>query len=126
MTDKPRTYAKPKESGGISFKKANGNHLSVALKKTQKWKCVFNDEIGKYILTEDKWEGTSYIGYEVFWHDNECCDNHIGWQMDRQHPQGNLAGTINLIRKFQPKYVSKMIVIGNIYDNPELLKGVIK
>ena len=51
MTDKPRTYAKPKESGGISFKNANGNHISVALKKTQKWKCVFNDEIGKYILS---------------------------------------------------------------------------
>ena len=96
------------------------------LKQDKNGKKIFEGDILRD-LPEDKWEGTSYIGYEVFWHDNECCDNHIGWQMDRQHPQGNLvAGTINLIRKFQPKYVSKMIVIGNIYDNPELLKGVIK
>ena len=64
----------------------------------------------------------NYVAYEVFWHDNDCASHHIGWQMNRCHFQGCICGTM-YIPEFLPKTTATMEVIGNIHDNPELLKG---
>ena len=62
----------------------------------------------------------NFIGYEVFYHDNDHCEFHIGFQMNRHHFFGAFCGTEDF-RNFKPITVSKMEVIGNIYENPELL-----
>ena len=87
-----------------------------------------NDKNGKDIYEGDilrkpaknQWEEENFVGYEVFWHDNDCADNHIGWQMNRHHYNGCLCGTTDFVR-FLPKYCGQMEIIGNIHDNPELL-----
>lgn len=71
---------------------------------------------------KEQWEIKNFVGYEVFWHDNDCADNHIGWQMNRHHYNGCLCGTTDFVRCL-PKYCCQMEVIGNIHDNPELLEG---
>ena len=60
--------------------------------------------------------GTTYTGYEVFFHDNDSCDSHIGWQMDRQHFYGSIGGG-ELMVKLRPAYTKKMTITGNIYDD---------
>ena len=72
---------------------------------------------------KDEWEKENFVSYEVFWHDNDCAANHIGWQMNRLHFQGSLCGADIGIITFLPKWTSKMEIIGNIHDNSELLKG---
>jgi uncharacterized phage protein (TIGR01671 family) len=67
------------------------------------------------------YEKHTYNAYEVFWHDNDMADEHIGWQMNRLLSQGNSAGGY-IKNKMLPKHTSKMIIIGNIFDNIELLK----
>lgn len=69
---------------------------------------------------KNKYEEKTYNAFEVFWHDNDSCSNHIGWQMNRMHPQGNSAG--GYCWGFRPEYTSKMKIIGNIHQNPELLQ----
>ena len=73
------------------------------------------------IPSKNDWEKTHFQAYEVFWHDNDCADNHIGWQMNRVHNQGGYGESWT--RTFLPKYVKEMEVIGNIYENPELLNA---
>lgn len=75
---------------------------------------------------KDKGEEINYVICEVFFHNNDCCDRHIGFQMNRFHFKGNLCGIINYDNKynFLPGNVEKMEVIGNIYENPELLSEV--
>lgn len=70
---------------------------------------------------KEQWEIKNFVGYEVFWHDNDCADNHIGWQMNRHHYNGCLCGTTDFVRCL-PKYCCQMEIISNIHDNPELLK----
>lgn len=72
---------------------------------------------------KDEWGKENFVSYEVFWHDNDCAANHIGWQMNRLHFQGSLCGADIGIITFLPKWTSKMEIIGNIHDNPELLEG---
>ncbi|MCM1220083.1 MAG: YopX family protein [Lachnospiraceae bacterium] len=67
---------------------------------------------------KDEWERTSFVGYEVFWHDNDCCERHIGFQMNRHHFYGYVCGTCDF-RDFKPKTTKQMIVIGNIHDKKE-------
>ncbi len=74
---------------------------------------------------KDEYEKTNYCCYEVFFHDNDCCDNHIGWQMNRLHFQGSLCGGSFGLDKFKPSTVSNMIIIGNIYENKDLLSPYI-
>lgn len=71
--------------------------------------------------TKDKWEEKNFVSFEVFFHDNDCCERHIGWQMNRIHFQGNICGT-GRDPQFKPSTTAQMVVIGNIHDNPELLK----
>lgn len=59
--------------------------------------------------------------FEVFYHDNDCADGHVGFQMNRVHFQGSMCGGY-VGWGFLPKTTAKMEVIGNIYQNPELLE----
>ena len=70
---------------------------------------------------KDKWEEKNYYSCEVFWHDNDCADNHVGFQMNRTHHYGSVAGTSGSHR-FLPGIVAEMEIIGDIHQNPELLK----
>ena len=72
---------------------------------------------------KNEWEETNFEAYEVFYHDNDCADRHIGWQFNRLHFLGNLKGKDIWHTSFLPKYTKQMEVIGNIHDNPELLGG---
>lgn len=85
-------------------------------------KEIYEGDILRY-PPKDQREENNFVSYEVFWHDNDCADRHIGWQMNRRHFHGNNCGVINDFTNFLPKYTNKMEVIGNVVDNPELLKG---
>lgn len=65
---------------------------------------------------KEQWEEKNYIAFEVFWHDNDCADRHIGWQMNRLHFEGSVCGADIGIITFLPKWVEKMYVIGNVFD----------
>lgn len=67
------------------------------------------------------WDKINFQAYEVFFHDNDCCDRHIGFQMNRMHFYGSVGGGTEWFT-FRPKHVSKMELMGNIYKNPELVK----
>ncbi|OCT12608.1 hypothetical protein A8709_32885 [Paenibacillus pectinilyticus] len=56
----------------------------------------------------------NYIGYEVYYHDNDFADKHVGYQF-RMKFYGNLCGG-ECKAYMLPKYTSKMVVIGNIYE----------
>ena len=69
---------------------------------------------------KDHWETINYSCFEVFFHDGDAnSDYNIGYTMNRMHNHGSVCG--GYIPSFKPKKVSKMIVIGNIHENPELL-----
>lgn len=74
------------------------------------------------IPAKSDWEKTNFTAFEVFWHDNDDANKHIGWQMNRLHFQGAICGMDTGLITFLPRYVRQMVVIGNIYDNPELMK----
>ena len=82
-------------------------------------KKIFEGDILRF-PAKDEYEKTTFIGYEVFYHDNDCADNHIGFQMNRMRFYGHLCGG-ECRAKLLPKYTSQMVIIGNIHDNPELL-----
>ena len=83
-------------------------------------KEIYEGDILRY-PAKDKSQEENFVSFEVFWHDNDCADNHIGWQIDRRHFHGCICGTSD-ISTFLPKYIKKMVIIGNIHDNPELLE----
>lgn len=85
----------------------------------KKGKEVFEGSLLRLPPKED-WDKTNYVIYEVFFHDNDCADKHIGFQMNRHHYQGSICGTSNFYN-FLPKYVKKMEIIGDIHQNPDLL-----
>lgn len=70
---------------------------------------------------ENDWDKINYVIFEVFFHDNDCANNHIGFQMNRLHYQGAIAG-YTMLESFLPKYVKQMESIGTIFENTELLK----
>lgn len=82
---------------------------------------IYEGDILRY-PAKDKYHEENFVSFEVFWHDNDCADNHVGWQIDRRHFHGCICGTFD-ISTFLPRYTKKMVIIGNIYDNPELLEG---
>jgi len=70
---------------------------------------------------KDKWEEENYSCFEVFFHDGDAnSDYNIGFTMCRMHNHGSICG--GYVPSFKPKQVSKMIICGNIYEHPELLK----
>lgn len=68
---------------------------------------------------KDSWDEKNFLAYEVFFHDNEMADNHIGFQMNRVHGQGVVSGG-HIRYRMLPRHTKRMIIIGNIYENPEL------
>lgn len=78
-------------------------------------KKIYRGDILRFPPKND-WEKKNYTGYEVFYHDNDCSDRHIGWQMDRQRFYGSIGGG-ECLAKLQPKYTNKMEIVGNIYDD---------
>lgn len=75
---------------------------------------VFDGDLLRFPAESD-WEKKNFISYEIFFHDNDCANRHIGWQMDRMHFHGALGGGSKLASVL-PKYISKMEIIGTIHD----------
>lgn len=68
------------------------------------------------------WDLINFVGYEVFYHDNDMCEYNVGFQMNRHHFFGAVCGTSDFM-KFKPSTVSKMEIIGNIYES-EFIKSI--
>ena len=94
--------------------------------------CQFtglHDKNGKEIYEGDilvksnrsGWDLENFVAHEVFFHDNDMCESSIGFQMNRHHFQGSICGT-NEYYKFIPKNTKQFEVIGNVFENPELVK----
>lgn len=90
--------------------------------KDKNGKRIFEGDLLR-LPPKDEWEKSNFAAFEVFWHDNDACDQHIGWQIDLLHFQGALCGLDYYPIRFIPKWANRMEIIGNIYDNPELIGG---
>lgn len=85
-------------------------------------KEIYEGDLLRYLpVRQDKWDEENFVANEVFFHGNDCCDMHIGWQMNRRHFQGHICGTSEN-PQMKPSTTAQMEVIGNIHDNPELIK----
>jgi hypothetical protein len=74
---------------------------------------------------KNDWEQSNYSCFEVFFHSGDAnTDYNIGFTMNRMHNHGSVCG--GHIPSFKPKSLKNMCVIGNIYENPELLNLEIK
>lgn len=103
-------------SGEIKSKAIDVQYTGL---KDMKGKMIHEGDILRYPAI-DQWEETNYNCFEVFYHSNDACDGHVGFQFNRMHSHGALGGGISW--PFKPQYAGKMIIIGNIFENPELLK----
>ena len=124
MTEKDASENYIKDCNGYYMLYTPVNHNTVGqftglLDKNGKE--IYEGDILRY-PAEDKFDEENFVSFEVFWHDNDCADNHVGWQIDRRHFHGCICGTRD-ISTFLPRYTKKMVIIGNIHDNPELMKG---
>ena len=75
------------------------------------------------IPAKSNYDKATYNCFEVFYHDNECIGGYnVGFCMNRMHSHGNSSGGQGY--KFTPESIAKngFVVIGNIHENPELLK----
>lgn len=82
-------------------------------------KDIYEGELLRIPATNE-WEKKNYVAYEVFYHDNDSADKHVGFQMNRHHFQGSICGTSDF-RNFLPKNTNKMISVGNVHQNPEII-----
>ena len=94
-------------------------HMQYTGLKDKNGKEIYEGDLLGF-LPKDDWSIKNYVAYEVFYHDNDRAVRHVGFQFNRTHMQGNLAGT-NCFPDFLPKNTKKMEVVGNIYENKELL-----
>lgn len=95
----------------------------TGLKDKQNVEIYEGDLLRKEI--DQGWDEHNFVAYEVFYHDNDAADKHIGFQMNRTHFQGSIAGTSEF-PQLLPRNTKKMIIIGNIYSNPELLTNLLE
>jgi uncharacterized phage protein (TIGR01671 family) len=82
---------------------------------------IFEGDLLRRPVGSRPFDKFNFVVYEVFYHENDCADRHVGFQMNRTHYQGGLRGTSDF-PDFLPKNTVQMEVIGNIYENPELLE----
>ena len=68
-----------------------------------------------------EYEEKTYNSFEVFWHDNDSTPTDCGLVLGRLTPHGNSAGGHSGY-KLKPEHVGKMEVIGNVYENSDLLE----
>lgn len=87
--------------------------------KDKNGKEIYEGDILR-IPAEDQWSEKNFSGFEVFFHSNDCADSHIGFQMNRMHNYGSIAGGY-CGYQFKPKTTAQFVIIGNIYENPELI-----
>lgn len=81
---------------------------------------IYEGDIMRY-PAKNEWELTNYSCFEVFFHGGDAhIEFNIGYSMSRMHNHGSIGG--GMTPSFKRKTVSKMIVIGNIHENKELLK----
>ena len=91
--------------------------------KDKNGKLIYEGDLLRY-PAKNKYEQENYACLEVFFHDNDCCDNHIGFQLGRVHFHGCLCGgSFGNGYKFIPKNANKMEIIGNVFENKELLES---
>ncbi len=65
---------------------------------------------------KNNYEKINYSAFEVFFHDGDMADNHIGFQMTRMHNFGAIAGGF-CGWKFLPRTTVTFKIIGNIYED---------
>jgi uncharacterized phage protein (TIGR01671 family) len=79
---------------------------------------IFEGDILRY-PSKDEWDKINFACYEVFFHDGDAnSDYNIGFSMNRSYYHGSVSG--GYIPAFKPKQVSEMVIIGNIYEFPEV------
>lgn len=71
---------------------------------------------------ESKYQEENYSAFEVFFHDNDCSPTDVGLCLGRMKNYGAIAGGYSGF-KLIPKHINRMIVCGNIHENPELLEA---
>jgi uncharacterized phage protein (TIGR01671 family) len=77
---------------------------------------IYEGDLLRYQSEDNK----NFSAFEVFFHDGDAnTDYNIGFSINRVHHHGNVGG--GFIPSFKPKTTKQMIVIGNIFQNPELL-----
>ena len=81
---------------------------------------IFEGDILRKPATS-QYEETSFLSWEVYHHDNDSAPYGVGLMVNRCKPHGNLAGGLSGWRLL-PENMKRLIVIGNIYENKELLK----
>lgn len=83
-------------------------------------KKIYEGDLLRY-PAKDEWEKESYSCFEVFFHSGDAhADYNIGYTMCRMHNHGSVCG--GHIPAFKPRITCLMEVIGNVFENPELLK----
>ena len=60
-------------------------------------------------------EEKNFIGYEVFYHDNDSAERHVGFQMNRMHFYGNLCGG-ECRGQMLPNVTARMEIFNNVYE----------
>ncbi len=89
--------------------------------KDKNGKEIYEGDIIR-IPAKDKFEETNFLAFEIFYHDNDCAPNScIGFKIGRMKTNGSVCGGFcgyNLL----PKTTAKFEIIGNIHENPGLLK----
>lgn len=81
---------------------------------------IYEGDILRYPVKTD-WDVENFVAFEVFYHDGNMAGGEgIGFRMCRTHYHGSLCG--GYVPAFLPKNTEQMMVVGNIYQNPDLLK----
>jgi uncharacterized phage protein (TIGR01671 family) len=62
---------------------------------------------------QDEWDKKNFTFYEVYYHT-------VGFKMNRVYYEGSLCG--GSVPELSQKTIERMINIGNVFENPELLE----
>ena len=82
---------------------------------------IYEGDILRERLTYNPNDGKNYLSWEVFFHDNDCApQGTTGYKIGRAVGHGSVVGGAAGYPTL-PKYTKELIVVGNIYENKELL-----